>query len=170
MKNLLNRMLGWFDGWFTRPRNEASNSFAMFIVMLPMLIGAFGIGVDTARNVYIRSSLQNALDMGTVAGAAVTRINANSRVVIDGANAVETVEIVYAANRRSVALVCIGDRTIIPQGGGAKCWRTVNVAVQPNYIRYVARERSKNAFLPIVGVETQRYTVRSTARLRQTNR
>lgn len=161
----------------TRPRrwDESSNSFAMFVVMLPLIIGAFGIGIDIARNVYIRTSLQNALDMATVGGAAVTEVAPGGGLRIDADNALLTTEQVYALNRASGPSVdCVDTPGNIPGTQLARCWRTgVGLrapTVTDTAIYYSVRERSKNAFLPVLGVTSlvwQDYVLESHAVLKQ---
>lgn len=141
----------------------------MFVLMLPMLIGAFGMGLDISRNVYIRTTLQNDLDLATVAGAAVTTINDESQVSILSEDALATVERVYALNRaQGPATECWGDRETIAGTTIARCWKVVGTpTVNRAYLYYSVRERTRNAFLPVVGVPTQTYTLESRARVKQ---
>lgn len=152
-----------------KPRDERSNSFAMFVVLLPVIIGAFGLGVDTARNVYIRISLQNSLDMATVSGAAVTFVNGDGDVEIDQSEALATIRQVYALNRsQGPGLACIGPRTPVSGTDLVQCWKSWNPAVVNRAnLTYSVHEQSTNAFLQIVGVRTQDYHLESDARLKQ---
>lgn len=151
------------------PRDERANSFAMFIVMLPMLIGAFGLGVDVSRNAYIRISLQNSLDAATVAGAGVTQINPNGEVVIMPGEALTTVEKLYAINRADgPGLKCTGSGATVAETDAPRCWRQWRPAdITQNEVTYSVRERSTNMFLKMVGVVYQDYRLTSTARVRQ---
>jgi Flp pilus assembly protein TadG len=153
-----------------RPPDERGNTLAMFIVLLPIILGAFGMGVDTARNVYIRMSLQNALDMATVSGAAVTTISPSGQVVIDPAGARRTVEQMYALNRgQKPAVSCSGPGTPVPGAGVARCWQASHPPkVTAGQVSYEIREQSRNAFLGLLGAPTQTYTLRSTAVINQT--
>jgi hypothetical protein len=151
----------------TRYRDEASNSFALFLIMMPVIMGAFGIGLDMSRNVYIRTTLQNGLDMATVSGAGVTDVNQEGVVDIDEEGALRAVETVYAQNRPGF-MECTGDNSRIGDTGYHRCWKqwgspTINRA----YLQYGVRERSKNAFLPVIGVKWQDYHIRSQARINQ---
>jgi Flp pilus assembly protein TadG len=149
-------------------RDEASNSFALFVVMLPMLLGAFGMGLDISRNVYIRTELQNALDLAVVGGAAEVRHDDAGNIYVDQARAVAAAERIYDANRQQAArLECTSNHTI--EGTGTRrCWQRWNEPVASGgEFTYSVVEISKNAFLPVVGVTFQTYRLVSHASLRQ---
>lgn len=150
-----------------RVRDEASNSFAVFIILLPIIMGAFGMGLDFSRNVYIRTTIQNALDMATVSAAGVTEVNDDGKVDILNRQAYETVEKVYAVNRAEVPLDCWGDGASIEGTSLRRCWQETDFAVTRDYLTFGVKERSKNAFLPVIGVKWQKYTVVSNARVNQ---
>ncbi len=162
--------------WAVRPRDEASNSFPLLVLLLPLILGSFGIGLDTARNFYIRTSLQNDLDLAVVAGAAVTSYNNAGDVVIDGNRALREVERIYALNRGDgPGLSCTGDGAgVAGTDGLRRCWTTERQVVHPSgqRITYVIAERSRNAFLPVLGerFRYQDYTIRSEALLKISNR
>ena len=162
--------------WAVRPRDEASNSFPLLVLLLPLILGSFGIGLDTARNFYIRTTLQNDLDLAVVAGAAVTSYNTVGDVVIDGNRALREVETIYAINRADgPGLSCIGDGAgVAGTDGLRRCWATERQVVHPSgqRITYVLTERSRNAFLPVLGEQFryQDYTIRSEALLKIANR
>jgi Flp pilus assembly protein TadG len=151
-------------------RDERGNTLAMFIMLLPLILGAFGMGVDTARNVYIRTSLQNALDMATVGAAAVTTVAPNGHVVIDAAGARRTVEQMYALNRgQKPSVSCSGPGTPVPGAGVPRCWQaSAPPQVTATRVSYEIREQSRNSFLGLLGAPTQTYTLRSTAVINQT--
>lgn len=158
------------EGRERRRRDEASNSFAVFIVMAPVIFGAFGMGLDLSRNTYIRTSLQNDLDMATVGGAAVTTVSSNGAVVINRPAAVSTLERLYAINRtHGPTLDCIGDAAPIPGTTLKRCWQTLNYGlVTTNQdLTYNVVERSRNAFLPVIGLTYQTYHLTSKARVNQ---
>lgn len=158
--------------WWRDPegrRDEASNSFAMFVVMLPMILGAFGIGVDMSRNLYIRTSIQNHLDMATVAGAGTT-VQTSAGLRVDTKNALPQVERVYAVNRASgPGLSCIGNRSIIEgTDGQRRCWtQPVKAAATSTKVTYTVAERSRNSFLVVLGIKDQNYRVSSAAKVNQ---
>ena len=148
-----------------RRRNEASNSFALFVVMLPCILGSFGMGLDMSRNVFIRTELQNALDMATVSGAGVWVVDSNGQPAIDKPGAIDAVEKVYAINRGNASKIdCWGTRAAIPGTALRKCWQ-MNGTPQVNaqYLSYGVKERSQNAFLTVVGVKWQKYDITSHA-------
>lgn len=149
-------------------RDEASNSFALFIIMAPVIFGAFGTGLDVSRNVWIRTQLQNALDLAVVGGAGTSNVASNGEVVIAEADALDNVEKIYALNRSSgPPLSCWGDRSNIPDTAESRCWRVLERDVRSQYLYYSISERSKNAFLPVIGIKWQEYTVTSEARIKQ---
>lgn len=151
-----------------RVREEASNSFALFVVMLPMLMGAFGLGLDMSRNVFIRTELQNALDLAVVGGAAEVKWSGDGDLRINQEAAVNTTERIYNLNRAHASrLVCQG-HAVIANGGGTRCWLPYGEA-KATGVEYVygVTEKSRNAFLPVIGVEYQTYNIVSRASLRQ---
>lgn len=155
--------------WRATRADEASNSFAMFVVMLPMILGAFGIGVDMSRNLYIRTSIQNHLDMATVAGAA-TGTPTSTGIKITKEYAIREVERVYAVNREGgPAMSCIGSQAVVPGTGGLhRCWKQpVGSKVTTTQVTYTVAERSRNAFLSVIGIPVQNYQVTSAAKVNQ---
>lgn len=149
-------------------RDESSNSFALFVVMLPMLLGAFGMGLDISRNVYIKTELQNALDLAVVGGAAEVRHNSSGDIQVDRERAVATTERIYQANRaQAAALECPG-KSVIAGTGQRRCWKEWEPPVANGAeFTYSVIERSRNAFLPTIGIPYQDYRLVSRASLRQ---
>jgi hypothetical protein len=169
--------------WLRDPlgkRDEKSNSIALFIVLLPIIIGAFGLGVDVARNLYIRTSLQNSLDMAVVGGSGVTTTDGNNQIVlgvrhggvIDRNAVVTEVERVYAMNRmQGPGLSCVG-RGTVPGTRLQKCWeQPTTPVVTSNFVYYSVAERSRNAFLQILSDDLiyQHYTLESRATITRVN-
>jgi hypothetical protein len=154
----------WHANWWG---SEDANTFAMMLVMLPMLITAFGLGVDMTHNQYIRHELQAAADMATVAAAGVTEIDPNGQVSrIVPTPAYDTLRKVYAANRLDgpATLDCLS-------GTKQRCWleRTPPaVSADRLSIQFNIREQSHNGFLAVFGVPKQAYNLTSTARVKQT--
>lgn len=152
--------------------NEKSNTFALFIVLLPLIFGVFGLGIDVSRSVYIRNALQNDLDLATVGAAGEASVAAGGTPVINAGPARRTLERMYAINRASgPGLSCTGSGAPVPESGGLpRCWIETVGNFGTNTITFGVREQSRNSFLPIVGVTTQTYNLRSTATLRQRTR
>ncbi len=155
----------WFRTW---RRGEHANAALSLIVAMPMILAAFGVGFDMMHAAYVRSSLQAGLDMATVAGAAQLDItssgSAKGDATINRTRAVTETRRVYTANRRSVGMLrCLS-------GNQARCWseyKTATVTQNGRYFTYYARDRSANAFLHMVGIPEQNYTLISVARIAQ---
>lgn len=150
-------------------RDESSNSFAMFVALLPVILGSFGMGIDISRNVFIRTSLQNSLDMAVVAGAGVTKVGEGGYVEIDREKVIPTIEHTYALNRAAGPALDCRERYVIADSNQVRCWRLLpnHIVVEPNYIEYGINERSRNAFLQVVGLAHQEYRLISEARVNQ---
>lgn len=153
----------WFRGWF---RGEDANSFAMLLTMLPMLISAFGLGVDMSHNQYIRNELQAAADMATVAGTAMNNVDSTRTSRIDPDAAVAVMRQTYNANRDSgpATLDCLS-------GKPKECWveyRKPTISTNRQVLAFYVQEQSRNGFLSIVGISKQQYHVVSKARVNQT--
>lgn len=162
-------MLAKARRWWQDPdgrRDEASNSFAMFVVMLPLILGAFGIGVDMSRNVYLRTTIQNHLDLAVVSGAG-THVSNGTK--IDAHAALVQVERVYAVNRAAgPGLMCTGSGARVPGTRVGRCWTTPYPAqVTPTSVKYSVREKSHNVFLTVLGIPNQTYNITSFARVNQ---
>ena len=157
-------------------RDERANGLIMLITMLPVVLSAFGLGLDMSRNVWIRSSLQGALDNATVAAAAVTRVNGNGSLIIDTNpgrtdNAIMTVRLFYAKNRPGFVLCKPGAPALVGTLQNL-CWTEEpgypQLSADGKTITYRIRERSPNSgFLNIVGIRFQDYELRSSARIRE---
>lgn len=161
-----------------RARDESSNSFAMFVIMIPLLMGAFGMGLDISRNVFIRTELQNGLDLAVVGGAAEVQFAPNGAAVVDLEKAVVATERVYNMNRaEAAALLCTKGQGLLADSGITRCWQPVDphtytdinkaTGVASSGYYYAVRERSRNAFLSVVGVTYQDYLIESRASIRQ---
>lgn len=148
-------------------RDEKSNSFALFVITLPVILGAFGIGVDMTRNTYLRTSIQNHLDMATVAGASVMSGSVGGK--IDAKKAVAEVEKVYAVNRwAGPGLSCTGTGKRVPGTEAPRCWtQPKKPTVSTRSVTYTVGEQSTNAFLVVLGVPKQSYYIQSTAVVNQ---
>ena len=164
---------GW--AWLRDPEGRreegAAASLAAFIMFLPLIIGAFGFGVDHARNIWIRTSIQNAVDSSAVAGAAVTNTNRSTGAVeIDPANAPIAIRKLYALNRAdNPGLKCIGDRVHVAGTPHERCWKepypAVKVSPQLKSIEFNVREQSTNAFLGFLGNPIQTYNLQGKAKV-----
>lgn len=157
------------------PVDEASNSLVLLILILPMILAAFGLGVDISRNVYVRDSLQNALDTATAAGAAAVRNQPSGGLDFTPAVATRVTRAMYALDRMNgPATTCIGSGAFLPGTPGLRmCWQEPagppRIDAAAGMLIYTVREQTRNAFLGMVGIPVQTYTLVSKARINQTD-
>lgn len=161
-----------------RRDDESANGLIIIISMMPLILSAFGLGLDMAKNVWIKTSLQGRLDGATVAAAGVTRVSANGQsVVIDARpttpdNAYQTARRFYALNRPGFVL-CRSSPPVIANSGGLRmCWTEVAgtpaLSADSKTIRYSIRETSPNSgFLTFVNLDFQKYRLESKARIKE---
>lgn len=148
----MRRLLNWLRD---HRRDEKSNSFVVFIILAPLIIGVFGLGVDVARNVYVRSALQNDLDLAVYGGLndvhTEMRRGEPTAVLNSPDRVLSSVERVYNLNReQGPALSCTGTGTVAGSGD-SKCWSQPRTpVVTDTTICYWVSERSRNAFLPVL--------------------
>lgn len=157
---------GWV--WLRDPEGRreerAATSLVMFIVFFPLIVGSFGVGVDVARNIWVRTSLQNNVDTAVVGGAAVTT---NERGFhIDAGPAQAEIRKLYKMNRAdNPGLKCFS---------GPYCWQepfgAPVIGVPPLEATYTVREQTSNAFLQLLGQPTQQYNLRGHAKVSLANR
>jgi|GEM_PF-5962342 len=160
--------LGWL--WLRDPgarrEERAASSLVVFIMFFPLIVGAFGFGIDIAKNIWIRTSIQNAVDSSAVGGAGVTKTNAAGVLKIDPGPAKVEMRKLYALNRRdNPGLSCNGDRTAITGTPYQRCWTGEVTTVGAATTLFRVQEESKNAFLGFVGQRTQKYKVQGQAKV-----
>jgi Flp pilus assembly protein TadG len=136
---------------------EDGNSFLLYIFLMPVLCGAFGLGLDMALGQYTRSGIQNAADLATTAGANKTTYEGNRRV-INKAQAESTIRSLYADKRLAY-----------PNVTGSPSNVTVTIrsgrAGSPPMLETTIIEKSPTLFLHLVGVTELTYQIKSQARL-----
>lgn len=170
---MLTRLRAWMQRNADREVDESSNSFALMIVCLPVILAAFGIGVDLSRAVYVHSSLQNALDTSTVSGAAVVT-ESNGAFSIHEKSAAATTRQVYAVDRlNEPGTSCIGPGSIVPGTTARMCWKEPKggpaITGGGKTLTYTVQERITNFFLVIINDRYQTLTLTSTATINQRN-
>lgn len=146
--------------------NEQGNSFVLYVMLMLLMLGIFGLAVDTAINVYTRNAIQSALDTATRTAAQQTNIS-NGRVVIDQTRARQVAEDIYRKNRPGTGTS--GGAMLVCQPG-AQCFRVTgfSVGVDPitgqRYVEMRVSEKRNNLFMSYIGVKQQTFQVVSRAR------
>ena len=172
-------------------RDERGGNIAlMTIIALPAMWAMFSFGIDTSKNLYLRSAIQSALDTATASGASVTVDGGTtSGVYLDTANfePFKTIEDHYTTNRPN-GLTCLSTggtpaASIRYDGLGPLCYQRVSAVTssapfnvvcagtlgRPRYVEYTVVETSRNFFLTFLGTEVQQFRVSSRACVRQGN-
>lgn len=137
--------------------NEEGNSFLMFIFLMPLLCGAFGLGLDAALGQYTRQGIQNAADLATIAGANQTSYEGNKKV-INKERATAKIKEEYSKSRKTYPNIRNTEPVITVKitTGRLRSDRLLAVTVQ---------EKSPTIFLHLVGVREFTYNISSQARL-----
>jgi hypothetical protein len=167
--------LGWV--WLRDPEarreERAASSLVVFIMFFPLIVGAFGFGIDISKNIWIRTSIQNAVDSSAVGGAGVTVIDKKGVLLVDKALAPGQMRKLYALNRAdNPGLSCKGDRVLIKGTSEVRCWTGEKAQADKDpatglYTRtlFVVHEESKNAFLGFLGQPIQKYWLQGKAKV-----
>lgn len=154
---------------FFKLNKENGNSFIMYILLLPILMGFFGYAVDSGISYYTRTGIQNALDSAAVAGAAGNTIDGGRGVVYDAhgnyiingnrakaqAIAAMKVSLKQYPNLECDEYNCYNIKATIIDGGAGR----------GKVLRLTVQERSKTLFLHIIGISEQKYNLISEARI-----
>jgi len=168
---------GWV--WLRDPEGRreerAATSLVVFIMFFPLIAGAFGFGIDIAKNIWIRTSIQNAVDNSAVGGAAVTVINKKTGAVeVDTVNAPGEMRKLYALNRAdNPSLSCHAPTTfVVGSKSYTRCWTGEKTLVGKDpktgrltTTQFNVKEESKNAFLGFLGQPIQAYSLQGKARV-----
>lgn len=149
-------------------RNEQGNSFVMYVMMMLLMLGIFGLAVDTALNVYTRNAIQGAMDVAT--RTAVQQINVvNGRVTVNADAARTVAEQTYAKNRPASG-TSGGAMLVCQNSSSGRCFQVTEfqVGTDPRtgqqYVEFSVRERRNNLFLNLINVDQQVFEVTSRAR------
>ena len=158
-----------------RRDERAATSLVMFIMFFPLIVGSFGFGVDVARNIWIRTSLQNAVDTSVVGGAAVTKISSAGQVVVDGGPGADQAQAeirkLYALNREdNPGLKCFPGPPVLGTTL-TQCWTEppLSLIITANSAKFSVHEQSTNAFLMLLGSPTQEYNLKGHAEVARIN-
>lgn len=142
---------------------ENGNSFIMYILLLPIMMGFFGFAVDSGISYYTRTGMQNALDSAAVAGAAQVNYNSNGsgNFAINAQRAKTTaieamkVSLNQYPNLKCAEYNCYNITATIVNGGNGR----------GDVLRLSVQERSKTLFLHVIGQNEQVYNLKSEARI-----
>jgi hypothetical protein len=172
--------LGWV--WLRDPEarreERAASSLVVFIMFFPLIVGAFGFGIDISKNIWVRTSIQNAVDSSAVGGAGVTVIDKKGVLLVDQALAPGEMRKLYALNRAdNPGLSCNGDRVLVKGTSEVRCWTGEKAQADKDpadkdpatglYTRtlFAVHEESKNAFLGFLGQPIQNYWLQGKAKV-----
>lgn len=154
---------------FLKRDKENGNTFIMYILLLPVLMGFFGFAVDSGISYYTRTGMQNALDSAAIAGATGNTVDGGRGVVYDSRG--NYVINVVKAKKQAVAAM----KTSLQQYPNLNCtdYNCYNItatvvdggAGRGSVLRLEVKERSKTLFLHIIGQKEQVYTLKSEARI-----
>ena len=155
----------WLRDPEARREERATATLVACILFFPIILGAIGCGIDVARNIWIRTSIQNSVDAAAVGGAGVTVVNEVTGVLeINEAGAVIEMRKLYALNRADQpGVLCIGGEAPLDGTDYTRCWEETD---DPTFeldddghptVKFFVNERSNNVFLPFLGIPTQSY-------------
>lgn len=142
---------------------EQGNTFVALMVMLPLLLGIFGVALDAGVGYYTRIGLQNSLDNAAVAGASQMNsvgVSGGSRNVINATKAAQVAKQVYSQSRQNYPNIQCGSNTCYTFTSTVK-----NDPTRGQYLQLTIKESSKSLFLQFFGIEKQNYTLVSDARI-----
>lgn len=147
---------------FLKIDRENGNSFIMYILLLPLLMGFFGYAVDAGIGYYTRTGMQNALDSAAIAGATQVNYNGSGNFDIN----------VDRARDQAVASMKVSlnqyPNIECPDGS---CYNNITATVvnvggeRGSVLRLDVQEKSKTLFLHVLGIKEQPYTLKSEARI-----
>ena len=162
------------------PWRRAEHGFstaAMFVILLPVIIGVFGIGFEIARAAYLTTWVQGRVDNATFTASTFNRVNAQGRYYLTQTALTEAYNN-YRLNtntRRGTGVLSCpstsvtgGNRNLTNLCSGSACFvrgGSCTQATQPipsgatlcdyDYgIRYTVREQVPATFLRILGIQT----------------
>lgn len=161
---------------------------AVFILALPLLVGAFGLGVDTVRLVYIQNYLQGRADLATQSAVTTSYTNTSNRLVYLGAKSdggtgqvsLDRALAVYKSNtlakrnngflspltgsNGSPAIVTFGS----PRTAAQLCLPASDPRSQYG-VTLTVGEKIPTTFLKILNIQSMDITIKSTALVRGRN-
>lgn len=162
---------------------EDANTFIIYIMLFPVIFSAFGVSVDLAIGTYTNTNLQSALDTATqssLSRAVNPGTNGNTSfspsLTSDAAH--QYITDFYDKNRTDISndrenpfLRCqntpiAGAQLVIPPSGCAWSEKSYTLNITGNVLQANVEvyEESEPVFLGMIGVETIKYTITSSAR------
>ena len=163
-------MIKWFQA---KIKDEfGASSFIIVIMLLPLLVGTIGLGIDMSHGVYARQNVQNNTQSAVVSAASQRLLNSSK---IDYTAAFNVAMQMYTANRENFkkTLICAtpGDLRGGEQLMGGTCkWILVkfvvtNPAVGNATVFMQVREKTPNAFLSVFKVSSYQINASATGRV-----
>lgn len=179
---------------FRKPKSEAGNSSVVwYILMTPLMVLLLGYGIDTSLATLTKNTLQQALDQATQSAVSLAANpgkdgNTTNNVSIITPQVetkiLDTFHQVYDANRMGqlTNLICQND-TPMPDTAGqvhvpnSGCgWSEVTLRIvnggtgnRERFLEAEVIEYSKNPFLSMINLPTQKYTITSQATISSAN-
>jgi Flp pilus assembly protein TadG len=147
---------------FFKLDRENGNSFIMYILLLPVLMGFFGYAVDSGISYYTRTGMQNALDSAAIAGATKVNYNGAGNFVIDAERAkAQAIASMKVSMKQYPNVEC----------SSGSCYNNIKATIvsggsgRGSVLRLTVQQKSKTLFLHIIGIKEQPYNLKSEARI-----
>lgn len=180
-------MIQKIQNWFKK--EHGFSTAALFILSIPLLVGSFGLGLDSVRLIYIQEYLQGRADIATAAAVNTAYTDPASKKLLLGTKAAGTTgslnvaSNLYSVNtdnkRRSAGSYngflnpksgSYGTPIVKIVGSPIDTARLCDGAAAPKYgVELTATEQVPATFLTIVGIRSFDVTVKSTAWVRGKN-
>lgn len=164
------RAVSAIRSWWTAER--AYGTAGMFIIALPIIVGGFGFGFESARGTLFREFIQRRADLAvqTALAANTTTDPATNKIIVDDIKAKADAYTNYTNNtagkRAAGALSCsagaVSGQVALPKCMGMATiyklnWSDVNQCALPSTARYSLRyaitETIPATFLRMVGIQ-----------------
>ncbi len=180
-------MFAAFHRW--RKKESGFSTAALVIIGMPLLVGAFGLGFDSVRAVYIKEYLQGRADLATQAAVAISYTNPGDQKIYLGTPTLGTSVSTSTANSLYIQNTVTKRQTSLTASGflaprsstygnpstvviGQPLMRS-QICLPPTTIDYgvtmTVKEQVPTTFLRIIGIQSLDLNVTSTSIVRGRN-